>query len=360
MSTPKQQKIQKRHEDILTILIRSESAAISEIVASISNLHPKSSKITITRDLNELIEKGLVKREGRAKATKYKLTVGYKILAPVDLAKYFSKPQDDRTIIEQFNFKIFGVLRESAVLNNSEIKTLQTLQQKYQTNIQKLSQTIREREIERVTIELSWKSSAIEGNTYSLLETETLLKDGREARGKKKEEAIMLLNHKRAFDFVFKNSGGFETLDISKIEQVHRLLTQNMNIPRNIRKTLVGITGTNYKPLDNQHQITEALEKTCLLLNSMNNTFAKSLISILLISYIQPFEDGNKRTARIIGNAILLANDAFPLSFRSVGETEYKEALLVFYEINNVDPFKQLYLQQTEFAVENYFRTGRD
>ena len=75
-----------------------------------------------------------------------------------------------------------------------------------------------------------------------------------------------------------------------------------------------------------------------------------------MIAYIQPFEDGNKRTARILSNAILLAADACPLSYRNANETEYKKAILLFFEQNNISYFKKLFLEQYEFAVKNYFR----
>jgi Fic family protein len=74
-----------------------------------------------------------------------------------------------------------------------------------------------------------------------------------------------------------------------------------------------------------------------------------------MISYIQPFEDGNKRTARILGNALLLANNACPLSYRSVNEGDYKKAILLFYEQNNINLFKELFINQFKFSVDNYF-----
>jgi Fic family protein len=74
-----------------------------------------------------------------------------------------------------------------------------------------------------------------------------------------------------------------------------------------------------------------------------------------MIFYIQPFEDGNKRTARIIANAVLLANNVCPISYRSVDETDYKKAAVLFYEQNSARFFKQLFVEQFKFAVDNYF-----
>ena len=77
---------------------------------------------------------------------------------------------------------------------------------------------------------------------------------------------------------------------------------------------------------------------------------------MVLISYIQPFEDGNKRTGRMISTAILISGIACPLSYRSVDSIDYKKSMLLFYEQNNLSAFKQIFMEQAEFGVKNYFR----
>ena len=209
--------------------------------------------------------------------------------------------------------------------------------------------------MERLAIDLSWKSSQIEGNTYSLLETEQLLKEKKTALGKSKDEAVMLLNHKDAIDFIVDNPDYLEELSVARIENIHGILVKELNVDRNIRRRRVGITGTNYMPLDNEFQIKEELENVCSLVNNHNNIFEKALLLLLLISYIQPFNDGNKRTARITSNAQLIAAGYCPISFRTVDSVDYKKAMLLFYEQNNVTAFKQIFIEQFEFAVNNYF-----
>jgi len=83
---------------------------------------------------------------------------------------------------------------------------------------------------------------------------------------------------------------------------------------------------------------------------------SKALLSLLLIAYIQPFEDGNKRTSRLLANACLLSHHACPMSFRSIDETEYKKAIILFYERNNASLMKKLLLEQWKFSVSNYFK----
>ena len=202
---------------------------------------------------------------------------------------------------------------------------------------------------------LSWKSSQIEGNTYSLLDTETLIKENIEANGHKKEEAIMILNHKKALEFIFESKNYFKIITLKKLEELHALLTNDLGVDKGLRKSPVGIVGTNYKPLSNQLQIKDAVEKMITTINTTKNVIEKALITVLMISYIQPFEDGNKRTGRILANAILFAHDYCPLSYRSVRESEYKKAVILFYENNSIDYFKELFVEQFKFAVEKYF-----
>lgn len=209
--------------------------------------------------------------------------------------------------------------------------------------------------MERLGIDLSWKSSQIEGNTYSLLETERLLRESKTADGKTQEEATMLLNHKYALRFILDNPDYLQELTLSHIEDIHSLLTQGLSVDKGIRHRRVGITGTNYRPLDNEFQIREAMRDSCDLINSKNDVFEKALLALVLISYIQAFSDGNKRTARITSNAILIANGYCPLSFRSVDSIDYKKAMLIFYEQNNLYAFKRIFIEQFEFAVNEYF-----
>jgi Fic family protein len=140
-------------------------------------------------------------------------------------------------------------LQNVSLFTDEELTLLNTLQNKFSENIIPLSDFEYRKDMEQLAIDLSWKSSQIEGNTYSLLETERLLKDKQTAAGKTKDEAVMLLNHKEAIDFVVENFDYFLLLSIAKIEDLHSILIKELGVDRNIRKRRVGITGTNYRPL---------------------------------------------------------------------------------------------------------------
>ena len=311
---------------------------------------------TLKRIIAECVERGLVEVIGKGPATRYKLTPQAHVTMPLHLDTYFDKEIDERQVQRSFNFELIReILSKVQLFTQEELDTLYDAQKRFTDHLAEMTAVEYRKEMERLGIDLSWKSSQIEGNTYSLLETERLLKEKQTANGKTKEEAVMLLNHKDALDFILDVPDYLTQLSLPRIEEIHALLVKELGVERSIRHRRVGITGTNYQPLDNEFQIREALEDTCQLINSKTDVFEKALLALLLLSYIQAFTDGNKRTARIISNGILIANNYCPISFRSVDSIDYKKAMLMFYEQNNVAAFKQIFIEQFLFAVKTYF-----
>lgn len=346
-------KSENRKEEILEFIQAHPNCTSQEIL---DGLNLEISVATLRRKLQDLVAEELVVPIGELKSRRYEMSPAYKMIRPIHLEQYFEKEIDERNILEKFNIELISqTLHAISIFTKAELDHLLVLQKKFASNISKLSETEYNKEMERLAIDLSWKSSQIEGNTYSLLETERLLKDKETAAGKTKEEATMLLNHKAALDFIIEHTNYIEPITVSSIEDIHSILVKELDIKRNIRNGRVGITGTNYKPLDNAFQIKEALTAMCALINEKENVFEKALLVLVLISYIQPFADGNKRTARIISNAILMNHQYCPISFRTVDSIEYKKAMLVFYEQNNISPFKNIFINQFEFAVNTYF-----
>lgn len=316
----------------------------------------EGSDATLKRLIATLVKDGNVVVEGKARATRYRLSDQAHLLMPLNLDTYFAQEVDDRKVQTSYNFELIREQLPNVELFTVEEKAhLDQLQSEFRLHVDEMSQNEYNKEMERLGIDLSWKSSQIEGNTYSLLETERLLRESKTADGKTQEEAVMLLNHKYALRFILDTPDYLERLSVSHIEDVHQLLTKGLSVDKGIRRRRVGITGTNYRPLDNEFQIREALRDTCDLINGRRNVFEKALLTLVLLSYIQAFSDGNKRTARITSNAILIANGYCPLSFRSVDSIDYKKAMLIFYEQNNLYAFKKIFMEQFEFAVSEYF-----
>ena len=344
--------LNERQKAILEFIKSNHETSREQIQNALSERFTKSSKVTILRDLDKLAAENLIKKSGTTKAALYSLMPENKLLAGIDVDAYFA---DDNRLLENngYNFNIMGHL--SGLLTPAEKQKYAELNQQYLEHKNKLSPTVLHKEFERLTIELAWKSSKIEGNTYTLLDTERLLKEHEAAKGKTPEETQMIINHKQALDYIINSPYAYKTLTLHKIEELHHCLVRGLGVKTGVRQTMVGIIGTDYKPLDNAFQIRDALEKLCELVNNTENPLEKALITVLMISYIQPFEDGNKRTSRILGNALLLAYDYCPLSYRSVDEVEYKKGVVLFYEQNNASYFKKLFLEQYEQAVNKYF-----
>ena len=325
----------------------------SDILPSLSK---QVSDRTLMRMLSEATAKGHIEVVGRGPATRYRLTPQAHVTMELNLDTYFDKDADERQVQESFNFELINeILPKVDLFTDEELQRLDDAQKLFRKHLSEMSELEYRKEMERLGIDLSWKSSQIEGNTYSLLETERLLKEKQTASGKTKEEAVMLLNHKDALDFILDVPDYLKDLTIARIEEIHTLLTKELGVERSIRHRRVGITGTNYTPLDNEFQIREALEDSVRLINGKSNIFEKAFLALVLLSYIQAFTDGNKRTARIVSNDILIANGYCPISFRTVDSIEYKKAMLMFYEQNNIAAFKRIFIDQFLFAVKTYF-----
>ncbi len=342
-----------KSKKILEFIIENPSRSSKEIH---DGLELEVGYATVKRVLTRLISDNLILTIGKGRGRKYVIGPAYELFYPIDVNIYFDKEIDEREIKDSFNFSLITeVLNKVKLFTGDELQHLTNLQKKYKENVSTLKESEYTKELERLAIDLSWKSSQIEGNTYSLLETERLLKEKETAEGKTKDEAIMLLNHKEALDFIIEDPTYVTPLTISRIEDIHSILIKDLGIDRNIRKRRIGISGTNYKPLDNEYQIKEALNDMCELVNERESVFEKALFLLVLISYIQAFVDGNKRTARIISHAILICNEYCPISFRTIDSVEYKKGMLLFYEQNNITAFKKIFINQFEFAVNTYF-----
>ena len=342
-----------RENEILQFLHYHPSSSRNEIE---TGMNLTESPATVKRILAALVENKDAIVTGQGRATRYSVSPQAHVTMPLDIDTYFQKETDERVVQTTFNFELINdILPKVDLFTQEEKERLNALQAQFTHNLEGITANEYRKEMERLGIDLSWKSSQIEGNTYSLLETEKLLKEKQTASGKTKEEAVMLLNHKDALDFVLANPEYLKEISIWRIEELHTLLTKELDVDKGIRKRRVGITGTNYYPLDNEYQIREALVDSCRLINGKENVFEKALLALVLLSYVQAFSDGNKRTARITSNAILIANKFCPISFRTVDSVVYKKALLIFYEQNNISAFKKIFIDQFAFAVQTYF-----
>ncbi len=333
---------------IINYLGGLESATRDQIEDFLEKTVYKVSRPTLSRDLQSLVKsKQLEIVGGGGRWIKYKLAKTHPLLKPINIQAYFQEQSDYRIGVQkEFNEDVFGLL--SGIFAQKEIIDLNKI-------YKPLGSVPNKRELERFLIELAWKSSRIEGNTYTLLETEILIKSRQEAAGHSKFEATMILNHKFAFEQILGSLPEFKKLQFSDILQLHNALVTGLEVETGIRKIKVGISGSVYIPLDNEWQLRENLEKIIDFVNKTEFILEKALIITAMVAYLQPFADGNKRTSRMLANAVLMAYGWYPLSYRSVDEGEYKKAMIIFYETNNLLPLKQIVVDQYRFALNTYF-----
>jgi Fic family protein len=199
------------------------------------------------------------------------------------------------------------------------------------------------KDLEHLTIELSWKSSSLEGNTYTLLDTQLLLVEGIKAKNKTDFETQMILNHKNAIAFIIENPELFSNdVLFSTVEELHRIIGNNLGIEAGIRKKLVRISASNYVPLANPYQLKEAMQTVLAVIGRSKSPFVRALLALSLVPYLQAFEDGNKRTGRMLANAILISTVHRGFSLRKAEARRLALAYLSFYEFNSMHALSKI------------------
>lgn len=211
--------------------------------------------------------------------------------------------------------------------------------------------------LDRLLIDLSWNSSRLEGNTYSLLQTKRLIELGELASDKEASEAQMILNHKACIEYIVESSMDAR-ITSHDICSLHALLSENLlgdsSASGRIRKIAVEIGGSTYIPIDNPHTLNDCFSQFIKKLNKINDPFEKSFFSLIHLSYLQAFEDVNKRTARLLANIPLIKENLKPLSFIDVNQTAYISALLGVYEKNDIHLIRDLYLWAYQRSSQRY------
>lgn len=211
--------------------------------------------------------------------------------------------------------------------------------------------------LNRLLIDLSWNSSRLEGNTYSLLETKRLIEFGENALGKNATESQMILNHKDAIEYIIESASETK-ISSHVIRSIHALLSENLlgdpSASGRIREIAVGISGTTYIPLENPHLLKECSDEFVKKLNLISDPFEQSFFAFVQLSYLQAFEDVNKRTARLVANIPFVKKNLKPLSFIDVKQQDYVLSLLGVYEKNDVTLLRDLYVWAYKRSASRY------
>jgi Fic family protein len=346
----------------LLMHLRASPAAVSasELVSAVA----PASRATVLRRLGQLKEQGLVVSVGRGPSQRWRPVVdaapANDELVPLTDEGRVVRAQVRRPLIKrtpvgfQASFLDRYVPGETSYLSPALRERLHSLGA---TEAQRPSGTYARQILDRLLIDLSWSSSRLEGNTYSRLETARLLEDGVRAEGKSMGEAIMILNHKRAIEFLVDSA---DTLAISDgvIRNVHACLMDGLiGAPEAIgalRTRSVQIEGSSYLPPQLPPLVRSAFERFVAKAAAITDPFEQSFFAMVHLPYIQPFEDGNKRTSRLCANIPLIARNLKPLSFVDVTDRDYLDGVLGVYEYTDVSLLRDVFEWAYERSAARY------
>lgn len=208
--------------------------------------------------------------------------------------------------------------------------------------------------LEQLLVDLSWSSSRLEGNRYSLLATQELFSSG---ASKDDPDTVMLLNHKRAIEFLVDAVPQYGLIG-SVIRNLHALLMQDLLMDTSalgaIREQVVNVTDTVYVPTQIPLLLEEMfgviIEKARLVKNPLEAAF----FLWINFAYLQPFEDGNKRTSRLAANVPLMLCNCAPLSFLDVESNDYASAMIGVYECLDVSIAADLFAWTYRRSLKKY------
>ena len=302
--------------------------------AEINERIPDIDVRSIQRALDRLVNLQLVQRNGASNNPTY--SIKYENLLGFNIASKLL--EDENRPESSFNHELIDWFAHKSSAELTRIVIPQDTVELHATPIKMTA-----KDLEYLTVELSWKSSALEGNTYTLLDTQLLLTEGIKAKNRTEFETQMIFNHKDAISFIVENPELFANdIAFATVEELHKIIGKNLGIANGVRKRVVKISASNYIPLANPHQLRENADRILGIINQSANPFLKSLLALCLVPYLQIFEDGNKRTGRMLANAVLISGIGRGFSLRRVSAKELALAYLAFYEFNSVKALSRI------------------
>lgn len=353
-------------EEILRILAKfPEGANIDDIRLSNGDIPLR----TLQRWLSKMADRGEIVVSGKARATVYRLVVhnevistvgqnesliplsepGKHVRALVTAPIQFRQPVGyQRSFLESYRPNIDSYLTESEKAKLAVIGDTKTDQP---------AGTYAQQMLNRLLIDLSWNSSRLEGNTYSLLDTERLIEQGEADDTKSAKEAQMILNHKDAIEFIVQAAAeiGFNRYTILNL---HAMLANNLladpQAPGRLRSMAVGISGSTFTPLAIPQLLGELFDLVLEKATKIENPFEQSFFVMVHLPYLQPFDDVNKRVSRISANIPFVKKNLSPLSFIDVPDDLYSQGMLGVYELNDVSLLKDVFLWAYERSASRY------
>ncbi|AJE02131.1 Fic family protein [Geobacter pickeringii] len=356
------------------IAVYSKGIGITELEIALAAVGVVMNRRSLLRRIGVLIENNRIRATGAFKGRVY-----WPLTSPVsddrdveesviplsvagrEIRGYVSQPIQRREPVGYQRDFLLSYPNSGPYLDETTRKHLHQIGRAHQENIP--AGTMARQVMGRLLIDLSWASSYLEGNTYSLLETERLISFGQAAEGKDALETQMILNHKQAIEFLVESADeiGFNRYSILNL---HAILSDNL-LPNpeacgRLRQIAVGIGGSVYSPLSTPQLLDEYFQIALDTAATITDPFEQSFFALVHLSYLQPFEDVNKRVARLAANIPLVKHNLCPLSFIDVPKKSYVEGILGVYEQNRIELLLDIFVWGYERSVKRYLSTREE
>ena len=311
---------------------------------------PKFSDTTVWRALKGLVEAGRLEVSGEGRATRYKIAGAAVVRAHLQ-TPYNRRP----AVVYNPDFLDAYVPNRSFYIPEVDRERLQKAGRPVGGMLK--AGTYARRILEQLLVDLSWASSRLEGNTYDILETERLIRFGEGAVGKDRKEALMILNHKEAIEYVVDHLDDIG-LTRSDIFGIHALLADGLladpAMAGRLRATPVRVSHSSYMPLDDAITIAEEFDIVLHKAAQINDPFEQSFFLLVHIPYLQAFVDVSKRTSRVASNIPLLKAELAPMSFLTMDDAAYIDGLIGFYELGNVALLREVFIDSYLASADKY------
>ena len=358
-------------QSLLTLLKTfSHPVAISELSEKLNQSENISDR-TIRRYLQQLIKLGLVESQGKNKGVRYFPVImeeNRQVNNLDDNHSSFIFTSENKMIIDQIRQPL--IKRELCSYNTDWLDSYQANQTYYLSVEQRKvlhkhgkplidelpAGTYARKIFNHLLINLSYNSARLEGNTYSIVDTEKLLLEGKTAANKLDMETIMILNHKEAIRFLVDGINRME-INIDNIRSLHYLLADGLIQPEDagqIRDMGVRISLSTYILLEGKARITTQLNRIVSKARQIQEPYEQSFFLLVHLAYLQSFIDVNKRTARLTANIPLVRHNLVPVSFNDITIDDYNSAVISCYELNRIEPLAQLYVWSYQRSCKHY------
>lgn len=360
-------------EDVFSALVRLTQAGQSEVSSTDLIKATQGSSATVRRHLETLCASGAVARIGQARATRYRLKDALPVVAPsalstpaqtesrplpvwsppaLQLSRRLDVPLAARDPVTYQRSFVDGYVPNESWLLPRELA--EELHRSGRLQGQQPAGTYARKVLEQLLIDLSWSSSRLEGNRYSLLATEELFKRGSAGND---TDAVMLLNHKTAIEFLV-DAVPVQGLSTAIVRNLHAVLMQDLLADTDelgaIRQKVVNISDTVYVPTQVPAILEEMLESIVAKARLIKNPVEAAFFLWVNLAYLQPFEDGNKRTSRLAANIPLMLYNCAPLSFLDVDVQDHARAMLGVYEFRDVALAVDLFAWTYRRSIKKY------